>query len=431
MAGNVSHVSGPIQSFVFLDVEASGLFPIDAMNPLDDPPIPGSQRDLSQILLNHIRLTSSNQAPHIMEISLVSATRKAILSGIRKMDAVMNNNEADDQASLRSRSSSFRIPCNIYSAQIKPKMNQKEWTEYEKGRFLRSVFVYSREDLEDKNDFATEWKGLKLFLEQTRKPVCIIAHNGLRFDFRILYAEFERSGLLDINPIPNQVYFVDSYLMFLDLEKKFHDELRTAIQLLDWGRLSPQLNSENPLPSPQKMSSCSVDVNSKTHMDIISKPSGSGTLEVEGISVSALKTDSSTVSWKSQDTTTFVVPVECSTRSGPKRPARRQLFIHTSDDHPLNFIRATKWSPAKKKRILPNLFKRSNEGDWLFNNHFSIAYFREKGAFKLDSMYKQLLSGDYDAHYARDDCEALLKICIAYGEEFVEYVDTHAVKFPF
>lgn len=219
--------------------------------------------------------------------------------------------------------------------------------------------------------------------------------------------------------------------MFLDLEKKFHDELRTAIQLLDWGRLSPQLNSENPLPSPQKMSSCSVDVNSRTHMDIISKPSGSGTLEVEGISVSALKTDSSTVSWKSQDTTTFVVPVECSTRIGPKRPARRQLFIHTSDDHPLNFIRATKWSPAKKKRILPNLFKRSNEGDWLFNNHFSIAYFREKGAFKLDSMYKQLLSGDYDAHYARDDCEALLKICIAYGEEFVEYVDTHAVKFPF
>ncbi len=54
-------------------------------------------------------------------------------------------------------------------------------------------------------------------------------------------------------------------------------------------------------------------------MDIISKPSGSGTLEVEGISVSALKTDSSTVSWKSQDTTTFVVPVECSTRIGPKR----------------------------------------------------------------------------------------------------------------
>lgn len=50
-----------------------------------------------------------------------------------------------------------------------------------KKRQVFLVFVYSREDLEDKNDFATEWKGVKLFLEQTRKPVCIIAHNGLRF----------------------------------------------------------------------------------------------------------------------------------------------------------------------------------------------------------------------------------------------------------
>lgn len=57
MAASVGYRSGPIQSFVFLDIEASGLFPIDAMNPLDDPPIPGNQRDLSQILRNHIRLS--------------------------------------------------------------------------------------------------------------------------------------------------------------------------------------------------------------------------------------------------------------------------------------------------------------------------------------------------------------------------------------
>lgn len=32
----------------------------------------------------------------------------------------------------------------------------------------------------------------------------------------------------------SQVYFIDSYLMFLDLEKKLHDELRTAVRLFDW-----------------------------------------------------------------------------------------------------------------------------------------------------------------------------------------------------
>ncbi|VDK72852.1 unnamed protein product [Onchocerca ochengi] len=420
--------SGFIQSFVFLDVEASGLFQINAMNPLDDPPIPGSQRDLSQMLNSYIRLTSSSQAPHVTEISLISATRKAILSGIRKMDALMNADEISGQISFRSRSNSFRIPYNTYSAQVKPKMSQSEWTEYEKGRFQNDVFVYAREDLEDKNDFATEWKGVRLFLEHTRKPVCIIAHNGLRFDFRVLYAEFERNGLLNISPFPDEVYFVDSYLMFLDVEKKLHDELRTAVQLLDWSRLSAQIKNESPLSSPQKMSSCLEGTSSQTHTDVISKPSG--ILEIQKISPVAPNCNTPVINEESQNTA-FIVPVECSARSEIKRPPRRQLFTETSDDHPLNFIRTTKWSPAKKKRVRPNLFKRSNEGDWMFNNHFSIAYFREKGAFKLESMYKQLLSGDYDAHYAREDCEALLKICIAYGEEFVEYVDTHAVKFPF
>ncbi|CAG9531039.1 unnamed protein product [Cercopithifilaria johnstoni] len=430
MAVDVNHRLGFIQSFVFLDIEASGLFPNDALNPLDDPPIPGSQRDLSQTLRNHIRLTNSNQAPHIMEISLISATRKAVLSGIRKMDQLMNSEASDEvtRSRLSSRPISFRIPCNIHSAQVKPKMNQREWAEYEKGRLRYSVFVYCREDLEDKNDFSTEWKGVKLFLEQTRKPVCIIAHNGLRYDFRLLHAEFERNGLLNTNPIPDQVYFVDSYLMFLDLEKKLHDELRTAVQLLDWSRLfSAYIKNENPPLSPQKMSFCLVGASSQTHTDIISKPLGTSEIK---ISTMVSKSDIPTVTEESQDTT-FVVPVECTTRSEPKRFARRRLFIQTPDDHPLNFIRTTKWSPAKKKRVLPNLFKRSSEGDWVFNNHFSVAYFHEKGAFKLESMYKQLLSGDYDAHFARDDCEALLKICIAYGEEFVEYVDTHAVKFPF
>lgn len=59
---------------------------------------------------------SSSQAPHVMEISLISATRKAVLSGIRKMDHVMNS-ELDDEVPC-SGSSRIRIPCNIYSAQV-------------------------------------------------------------------------------------------------------------------------------------------------------------------------------------------------------------------------------------------------------------------------------------------------------------------------
>lgn len=35
-------------------------------------------------------------------------------------------------------------------------------------------------------------------------------------------------------------------------------------------------------------------------------------------------------------------------------------------------------------------FRRSSEGDWMFDSHFSVKYFRERGAFKLESMYKQV-----------------------------------------
>lgn len=61
---------------------------------------------------------SPSQAPHIMEISLISATRKAVLSGIQKMDVLMSCNEADYQEPFRFRCSNFRIPCNIYCAQV-------------------------------------------------------------------------------------------------------------------------------------------------------------------------------------------------------------------------------------------------------------------------------------------------------------------------
>ncbi|VDN02381.1 unnamed protein product [Thelazia callipaeda] len=345
-----------MQSFVFLDIETNGLFPVVAMNPLDDPPVLGGGRDLFRMLRNYIMMTSSHEAPYVTEISLLSVTRKAILSGIAKMDSLVIDDEANDREAPHPSSNNFRIPCNIYAAQ----------------KFL--VFVYSQEDLEDKNDFVTEWKGVKLFLEHAPKPVCIVAHNGIKFDFRVLYAEFERNLLLSSNPIPDQVYFVDSYLMFLDLEKKLHDELRTAVRLGDWNRLSSTVESEIGCDSTEDI------------------------------------------------------------------PAKRQLFAGTTDDHPLNNIRTAKWSPAKKKRIRPDLFKRSSKGNWLFNNHFSIAYFREKGAFKLESIYKQakctpsltsVLNDEYDAHHAVDDCEALLKICIAYGREFIEYVEMNAAKFPF
>ncbi|VDK22744.1 unnamed protein product [Anisakis simplex] len=46
-------------------------------------------------------------------------------------------------------------------------------------------------------------------------------------------------------------------------------------------------------------------------------------------------------------------------------------------------------------------------------------------------MYKDLINKPLEAHYAQEDCEALLQVCMAYGQEFIDYVDSKAVPFPY
>ncbi|VDN17182.1 unnamed protein product [Gongylonema pulchrum] len=101
MVLNLDHRPNFIQSFVFLDIEASGIFPVDHMNPMEGPPIPANCR----------------QAPHAMEISLVSITRKAILSGIRRMHSLIQNSD-DVESSGTCRISDIRFPANVYTAQV-------------------------------------------------------------------------------------------------------------------------------------------------------------------------------------------------------------------------------------------------------------------------------------------------------------------------
>jgi hypothetical protein len=42
-------------------------------------------------------------------------------------------------------------------------------------------------------------------LELVPKPACLVAHNGLTFDFRLLFHELRRADLLSKFPIPDNV----------------------------------------------------------------------------------------------------------------------------------------------------------------------------------------------------------------------------------
>ncbi|KHJ74922.1 hypothetical protein OESDEN_25462 [Oesophagostomum dentatum] len=66
-------------------------------------------------------------------------------------------------------------------------------------------------------------------------------------------------------------------------------------------------------------------------------------------------------------------------------------------------------------------------GRWDFNR--TVAQMSTKN--KLTTIYETILKSEYDAHFAQDDTEALLQVCLAYGKEFLDYADNKAADFPF
>ncbi|VDM43031.1 unnamed protein product [Toxocara canis] len=413
MSADEQRPPAPIQTYVMLDFETTGLFPSDSLNPMNDRLLPASSRC----------------APQIVELSAVSTSRSQILLGISEMISLSALEDESDESGEKPQQFVIRIPCNVHTRQVKPNLIEKEWNDYETRRNQCQAVRLTRAALEEKNNFADEWKGLQLFLEQMPKPVCIIAHNGISFELFGFLSFLRYTTLL-------QVYFVDSYLMFLDLEKKHHDDLRSLTQLIDWSKRNVN------------------DFISEDKSDLFCQ-----------FAVSSLFAFSSRFSWRNPDTMVF-------------SSAKRRLF-DIADDHPLKFMRISKWSPAKKRRVRSNFFsqkpdilrrsdiqtktryfisflcRRLNDGDWVFDGHVSMQYFREKGVFKLEQMYKEvllfifllyvfgmsqktmakaaifLINGPFDAHFAQDDCEALLQVCMAYGQEFIDYVDAKAAPFPF
>ncbi|VDM60872.1 unnamed protein product [Angiostrongylus costaricensis] len=63
----------------------------------------------------------------------------------------------------------------------------------------------------------------------------LVAHNGLFFDYRVLYGELSRCGFIEKDMgIPEGVVFIDSYLTIRELEDIHRNELHHATKLVDW-----------------------------------------------------------------------------------------------------------------------------------------------------------------------------------------------------
>jgi len=113
-----------------------------------------------------------------------------------------------------------------YSSAINPMLTENGWNKYE-SEFLPCVKqkgfpVHEKSFLLDQKSFKDQWPIIHKTFASMEKPACIFAHNGLRFDFQILYNELNKNDLIATYPIPNDVYFVDTYGAFVSIAQEYH-----------------------------------------------------------------------------------------------------------------------------------------------------------------------------------------------------------------
>ncbi|KAJ1373472.1 hypothetical protein KIN20_035877 [Parelaphostrongylus tenuis] len=402
----------PVRTFVFMDFETTGMIGGNQDNQrclldrkLSDP------EDYSNSLSKLILETQRSEYPRITEMSFISVPRETFTRAQVRMQELCNEME---NGCIR-----VRVAANVHTRQLNPELDDRRWHNYESSRVAgKSCISLPREDLILKQTFAQEWPAVRNFLDSCPKPACIVAHNGLCFDYRVLYGELSRCGFIEQDMgIPEGVVFIDSYLTIRELEDMHRNELHHVTKLVDW-----KLLSENICP---------------THVPAFEEEAGAAR-EVENRPVSVVQQEFEEMNFPlhlapqrlDEPHSPIRPPPVRGTRSeSPKVSCRRRLFDAEPpvNDHPLLFLNAEEWSPAKRRRVRPEFFKRTTGGRWDFNR--SVAQMSTRN--KLTTIYEAVLKGEYDAHFAQDDADALLQVCLAYGSEFLDYADNKAADFPF
>uniref|UniRef100_A0A914M119 Uncharacterized protein n=1 Tax=Meloidogyne incognita TaxID=6306 RepID=A0A914M119_MELIC len=94
-------------------------------------------------------------------------------------------------------------------------------------------------------------------------------------------------------------------------------------------------------------------------------------------------------------------------------------------------MRTESWSPAKRRRINSQYFGRNREGNWDFNSHQAKRETVGRGKRTLLALQERFfVNGLFSSHRAQGDAEALLQCCLAYGDDFLSYMDKHRAAFP-
>ncbi|VDL72402.1 unnamed protein product [Nippostrongylus brasiliensis] len=320
----------------------------------------------------------------------------------------------------------LRLSANIRTCQLNPELTKEEWHVVHTGKSSdSSVVCRPFDDLELKSTFMQEWPSIREFLDACPKPACLIAHNGMSFDFRALYGELTRCGFLEKGlGVPKGVVFVDSTLAIREIEQDFFNEVSDATKELASRKAVENVaayedivseSGEHTIPAsgsgvPTTAVETAATSNAPTLKDVLKESD-----------IDVLNDSNIDVVNDSESTT-----AEQSRISAKEKSPEIHVASSTLDEHPLCVFDIQKWPAAKMRRIRPDFFRRTHRG-WEFNSSICTNGLKDD----LASLYESVVKAPYTAHFTQDDTEALVQVCVTYGREFQDYIDFKSAHFPF
>lgn len=371
-----------IQTFVFLDLEATGL---------------------------------SGDDPRILEIAMIAVSREDLLSmkssndkEVKSSNGIENSATHPDSAEDKQKASLPHLPRVVH--------------KYVRLYYPRKLITPKLEEITGlNNDLLHRLPGfsrssadaIRLFLDFP-EPVSLVAHNGGRYDFPLLKAELNNVGCTEMF---HGLQCVDTLKAFKDIDavhrKEVHEieEITELAVSFSFEDLDVELMEEEATKKARCEEPLEKKVNQAFHGTCISGPSSQAMgdnqriLEVSAIPLLTPVKD---------------IPTNMNNIPATPHKPRKHLFSSqstnaltpgTPDFNPQTFTDTT-----KVRRTL------SYGGNGKRKRDVTKSY-------KQIDIYERLFDRSYEVHKAEADCTAMLQICGHYGKNFVKWADSFADKF--
>lgn len=368
-----------IQTFVFLDLEATGL-------PGDDP--------------------------RILEIAMIAVAREHLL-GMKSPNG--NGMKDSDSTEGKQKASVPKLPRVLH--------------KYVRLYYPRKLLTPKLEELTGLNNdllhrlpgFSQESaEAIRLFLDFP-KPVALVAHNGSRFDFPLLKAELK--NVISMDKFPD-LHCVDTLKAVKDidalhLKEKEVSDIKEITELAASFCFEDMDDEMMEVVQANKKARCEEPLEERVNQAFHS------TCRFSEPSSQAVEVNQRLLEVSAEPLMTPVKDVPPQTTNIPATPQKPK-----KPPSPPITPESIKAYTAGTPDFNPQTFTETNKV------RRSLSY-GGNGKRKWDgtkpytqsNIYKRLFGMSYEAHKAEADSQAMLEICGHYGDEFVKWADSFADKF--